>query len=66
MKFVVRADSGKPGEGTFVTDKMTRFAAVETALGLIEQGMTGVIIKADDGRAYTRSEFQAFLEGEGT
>ena len=62
MVFVVRADSGKPGEGTFVTDKATRFAAVETALGLMDQGMTGVTIKGRDGRVYTRSEFQTFLE----
>jgi hypothetical protein len=62
MKFIVQADSGKPGEGTFVTDKVTRFAAVETALGLIEQGMTGVTIKGNDGRMYTRPQFQAFLE----
>jgi hypothetical protein len=62
MAFVVRADSKKPGDGTFLADKATRFAAVETALGLIDQGMTGVTIMGDDGRRYTRSEFQAFLE----
>ena len=62
MKFVVRADSGRPGEGFFVTDKITRFAAVKTALGLIEQGMTGVTISHEDGRVYTHSEFQDFLE----
>jgi hypothetical protein len=62
MKFVVRADSGKPGEGTFVTDKVTRFAALEMALDLIDQGMTGVTIKHEDGRIYTRAEFQTFLE----
>ena len=34
MKFVVRADPDKAGEGTFVTDKATRFTAAETALML--------------------------------
>ena len=58
MEFVVRADSGK----SFLAGKATRFAALETALGLIEQGMTGVTITGDNGRIYTRSEFQAFLE----
>ena len=62
MKFVVRADPGKAGEGTFATDKVTRFAAVETALGLIERGMTGVSIEGEDGRVYRRSEFGAFME----
>jgi hypothetical protein len=32
MPFVVRADSSKPGEGSFRADKVTRFAALETAL----------------------------------
>jgi hypothetical protein len=62
MAFVVRADSGFPGEGTFLADKVTRFAALETALGLIEQDMTGVTITGDDGRVYTYSEFPAFLK----
>jgi hypothetical protein len=61
MAFVVRADSRKPGEGTFLADKATRFAALETALGLIEQGMTGVTIMGDNGRVYPHSEFAAFL-----
>jgi hypothetical protein len=61
MAFVVRADSRKPGEGTFLADKVTRFAALETALGLIEQGMTGVTIMGDNGRVYTHPEFAAFL-----
>jgi hypothetical protein len=47
---------------SFLADKATRFAAIETALGLIDQGMTGVTIMGDDGRVYTRSEFQAFFE----
>jgi hypothetical protein len=50
MAFVVRADSGNPEEGTFLADKVTRFAALETALGLIEQDMTGVTIMGDNGR----------------
>jgi hypothetical protein len=28
MPFVVRADSSKPGEGSFRADKVTRFAAL--------------------------------------
>lgn len=64
MKFVVRADPGKAGEGILVIDKVTRFAAVETALGLIEQGMTGVVIEGDDGRVHGRSEFGAFVKDD--
>jgi hypothetical protein len=41
MPFVVRADSGKLREGSFRTDKVTRFAALETALGLVDQGIEG-------------------------
>jgi hypothetical protein len=65
MAFVVRADSGKPGEGTFLADKATRKDAIETAVGLLGQGMTGVTIMGDDGRVYKPSEFdEFFLEGE--
>ena len=63
MPFVVRADSGKLREGSFRTDKVTRFAALETALGLVEQGIEGVTIMGDNGRIFTRSEFTAFLNG---
>jgi len=52
MAFVVRADSRKPGEATFLADKATRYAALETAISLIEQGMTGVTIMGDNGRVY--------------
>ena len=62
MAYVVRADPRKPGEGTFLVDKATRFAALETALSLIEQGMTGVTIMGDDARVYTYAEFRAFLD----
>jgi hypothetical protein len=64
MVYTVRAISGRPGEGNFVADKPTRKAAVETALGLLGQGMTGVTIEGD-GRFYQPSEFhEFFLEGE--
>jgi hypothetical protein len=61
VTFVVRADSGKLGEGTFLADKVTRFAAIETALSLIEQGRTGVTIMGDDGRVFTHEQFAALL-----
>ena len=57
MAFVVRADSKEPGEGTFLADKPTKYDAVETALALIKQGMTGVTIMGEDGRIYTHPEF---------
>ncbi len=57
MAFVVRAISGKPGEDTFIVDKATRKDAMETAVGLLGQGMSGVTIMGDDGRVYTTSEF---------
>jgi hypothetical protein len=43
---------------------MTRYAAIETALGLIEDGMTGVTIKGESGRVYTQQEFRALLRGD--
>ena len=63
MPFVIRADSGKLREGSFRADKVTRFAALETALGLVEQGIERVTITGDNGRIFTRSEFTEFLKG---
>ena len=63
MPFVVRADSGKLREGSFRADKVTRFAALETALGLLEQGIEGVTITGANGRIFTPSEFTEFLNG---
>jgi hypothetical protein len=63
MPFVVLADSGKLREGSFRADKVTRFAALETALGLVEQGIERVTITGDNGRIFTRSEFTEFLNG---
>jgi hypothetical protein len=64
MAFVVRAISGKPGDGTFIVDKATRKDAFETAAGLLGQGMSGVTIMSDDGRVYTTAEFaETFAEG---
>jgi hypothetical protein len=43
---------------------VTRFAALETALGLVEQGIEGVtIMGGDNGRIFTPSEFTEFLKG---
>jgi hypothetical protein len=64
MAFVVRADSGKLSEGTFLADKTTRKDALETALDLIQQGMNGVTIMGEDGRIYTQSEFAEFIDEE--
>jgi hypothetical protein len=63
MTFVVQADP-RPGQSAFLTEKMTRYAAIETALGLIEDGMTGVTIKGESGRVYTQQEFRALLRGD--
>jgi hypothetical protein len=63
MPFVVRTDPSKRREGSFRADKVTRFAALETALGLVEQGIEGVTITGDNGRIFTRSEFAEFLKG---
>jgi hypothetical protein len=64
MPFVIRVDSGKLREGSFRADKVTRFAALETALGLVEQGIEGVtIMGGDNGRIFTPSEFTEFLKG---
>jgi hypothetical protein len=41
MTFIVQAISGKPGEGSFTVNKATKKDALETALGLMGQGMTG-------------------------
>jgi hypothetical protein len=62
MTFVVRADSKNPGEGAFLEDKASRFAAIETALSLIEAGRSGVTIMGADGRIYTHAEFIGLLK----
>ena len=62
MKFIVRADSGKPGEGNFSEGKTTRKDAVEAARNLIGLGMKGVTIKDRDGRIFVPAEFEAFLD----
>jgi hypothetical protein len=63
MPFVVRADSRKLQEGSFRADKVTRFAALETALGLVDQGIEGVTIMGDNGRIFTPTEFTEFMNG---
>jgi hypothetical protein len=63
MPFVVRADSRKLREGSFRADKVTRFAALETALGLVDQGIEGVTIMGDNGRIFTPTEFTEFMNG---
>ena len=65
MKFIVRADSGKPGEGNFSEGKTTRKDAVEAARNLIALGMEGVTIKDSDGRVHVPAEFDAFLDEDG-
>jgi hypothetical protein len=62
MKFIVRADSGKPGEGNLSDGKTTRKDAVEAARNMIGLGMEGVTIKDRDGRIYVPAEFDAFLD----
>jgi hypothetical protein len=64
MAFVVRADSGRHGEGKFRDGKTTRKDAVEAARNLIGQGMEGVTIKDENGRVYAPAEFDAFLNGD--
>ena len=62
--FIVRANSGQPGEGSFRVDKVTRKDAVETAVGLLGQGMEGVAIADEAGRIYRTSKFERFLADE--
>jgi hypothetical protein len=63
MSFVVQADP-LPGQSAFIAEKLTRYAAIETALGLIEDGMTGVTIRGESGRVYTQQEFRALMKGD--
>jgi hypothetical protein len=63
MAFIVRAGSGKAGEGKF-RHGTTRRDAVEAARNLIGQGIEGVTIKDENGRVYVPAEFDAFLNGE--
>jgi len=62
MPFVVRADSGKPEEGTFRADKVSREDALETAIGLLGQGMTRVTITDDAGHIYTTLQLSQAIE----
>jgi hypothetical protein len=52
-----QATSNKPGEGSFTVTKATRKDALETAVGLLDQGIASVTITGDDGRIYTTPEF---------
>ena len=56
MPFIVQATSNKPGEGSFTVTKATRKDALETAKGLLGQGLSSVTITGD-GRVYTTREF---------
>jgi hypothetical protein len=56
MPFIVRATSNKPGEGSLTVTKATRKDALETAKGLLGQGLSSVTITGD-GRVYTTLEF---------
>jgi hypothetical protein len=60
MAFVVLANTGR---GSFRAEKPTRRDAVETALGLLGQGLSEVVIIDEDGegRTYTPSEFDEFF-----
>jgi hypothetical protein len=61
----VQADSGKPGEGSFRAEKVTRKDAILTAVGLVDQGISGVTIIDEAGRAYSVAEFaQFYSEGD--
>jgi hypothetical protein len=62
--FIVHANSGRPGEGSFRADKATRKDAIETAVGLLGQGMEGVTITDEAGRVYRSSEFDKFFLDE--
>jgi hypothetical protein len=57
MPFIVQATSNKPGEGSFTVTKATRKDALETAVGLLGQGLSSVTIIGDNGRVYTTPEF---------
>jgi hypothetical protein len=58
MVFVVTASAQQPGLlGNFRAEKATAKAALETALGLIDQGLPNVTIIGEDGRKYAPSEF---------
>ena len=50
MSFIVKANSLRPGEGSFHAETLTRESAVETALGLVGEGMDGVTITDETGR----------------
>jgi hypothetical protein len=60
--FIVRANSGRSGEGSFRAEKATRKDAIETAVGLMGQGMEGVTITDETGRIYRPSEFDKFFD----
>jgi hypothetical protein len=56
MAFIVRATSNKPGEGSLTVTKATRKDALETAVGLLDQGLSDVTITGN-GRVYTTRQF---------
>jgi hypothetical protein len=59
MAFVVSAGPDAKGQGSFRAKKQTRKDAMETAVGLLEQGFQRVTIADADGRLFTPTEFVA-------
>lgn len=57
MAFIVRS-----GEGTFSVTRETRDAALETAYGMIAQGVKSVTITDSNGRVYDSSQFHNLFE----
>jgi hypothetical protein len=61
MGFLVKANSRRPGEGSFQAEEPTRKAALKTAIGLVGQGMEGVTITDESGRVFETAEFAVFF-----
>jgi hypothetical protein len=61
MSFVVNGNFLRSGEGSFQAETFTRKAAIETAIGLVGQGMDGVTITDETGRVFKTAEFAAFF-----
>jgi len=58
--FTVQGYSHEPGSGSVTVSKTTRKDALETAVGLLDQGIP-VVTMIGDGRTYTVAEFALTL-----
>jgi len=62
MGFIIQSVSKRAGDPPYRVIKVTAKDALDTAIGFLAQGMTGVTITDEKGQAYSTSEFMDFVD----